>query len=237
MFGFYFYEFIFAAIIFFVFIVLPVYFYKKRLSLMDSGYLKKLLFSFKGRATRLEFWTVSVVFYSYSVIIFVLFLPLTEVVSEGIFSLLIFLFLFFVFWFESAIHIKRWHDRDKSGWWMLIHLIPMIGFVWSVIDNGFLRGTEGNNRFGEDPLEISINNKEEITATTSDKKEITSSEEASPGETTSDKEEITSSEEASSDNGNDSPEDKLAKLSELKEKGLIDEDDYNSKKEEILKTI
>ena len=70
-----------------------------------------------------------------------------------------------------------------------------------------------------------------------DKEEITSSEEASPGETTSDKEEITSSEEASSDNGSDSPEDKLAKLSELKEKGLIDEDDYNSKKEEILKTI
>ena len=52
-----------------------------------------------------------------------------------------------------------------------------------------------------------------------------------------DKEETVSSEEASSDNGNDSPEDKLTKLSELKEKGLIDEDDYNSKKEEILKTI
>ena len=52
-----------------------------------------------------------------------------------------------------------------------------------------------------------------------------------------DKEEITSSEEASSDNNNDSPEEKLTKLAELKEKGLIDEDDYNSKKEEILKTI
>ena len=128
---------------------------------------------------------------------------------------------------------------------MLIHLIPGIGFIWSVIDNGFLRGTEGKNRFGEDPLDISIKNKEVITvseevsseATTSDKEEITISEDASTGEPTSDKEETVSSEEASSDNGNDSPEEKLTKLSELKEKGLIDEDDYNSKKEEILKTI
>ena len=52
-----------------------------------------------------------------------------------------------------------------------------------------------------------------------------------------DKEEITSSEEASSDNNNDSAEEKLTKLAELKEKRLIDEEDYNSKKEEILKTI
>ena len=70
-----------------------------------------------------------------------------------------------------------------------------------------------------------------------DKEEITSSEEASSEETTSDREEVTSSEEAISDNDKDSPEDKLTKLSELKEKGLIDEEDYNSKKEEILKTI
>ena len=49
--------------------------------------------------------------------------------------------------------------------------------------------------------------------------------------------EINTSEETSSDNDNESPGDKLTKLSKLKEKGLIDEDDYNSKKEEILKTI
>ena len=70
-----------------------------------------------------------------------------------------------------------------------------------------------------------------------DKEEITGSENASSEKTTSDKEEIASSEEAVSDNEKDSPEDKLTKLSELKEKGLIDEEDYNSKKKEILKTI
>lgn len=47
-----------------------------------------------------------------------------------------------------AISIKRWHDRDKSGWWVLIALIPIIGWLWALIETGFLAGTPGPNRFG-----------------------------------------------------------------------------------------
>ena len=32
------------------------------------------------------------------------------------------------------VYIKRWHDRDKSGWWMLIMLVPIIGSIWLLID-------------------------------------------------------------------------------------------------------
>jgi uncharacterized membrane protein YhaH (DUF805 family) len=46
------------------------------------------------------------------------------------------------------VDIKRWHDRDKSGWWMLIVLVPIIGWIWFFIELGFLKGTEGPNRFG-----------------------------------------------------------------------------------------
>ena len=46
------------------------------------------------------------------------------------------------------VDIKRWHDRDKSGWWMLILLIPLIGTIWFLIELGFLKGTDGPNRFG-----------------------------------------------------------------------------------------
>ena len=53
----------------------------------------------------------------------------------------------------TATNIKRWHDRDKSGWMVLILLIPLLGWLWSLIELGFLRGTEGENRFGPDPLE------------------------------------------------------------------------------------
>jgi uncharacterized membrane protein YhaH (DUF805 family) len=46
------------------------------------------------------------------------------------------------------VYIKRFHDRDKSGWWVLIGLIPIIGAIWLLIELGFLKGTPGPNRFG-----------------------------------------------------------------------------------------
>jgi uncharacterized membrane protein YhaH (DUF805 family) len=46
------------------------------------------------------------------------------------------------------VYIKRFHDRDKSGWWVLIGLIPVIGAIWLLIELGFLKGTPGPNRFG-----------------------------------------------------------------------------------------
>jgi uncharacterized membrane protein YhaH (DUF805 family) len=48
----------------------------------------------------------------------------------------------------SMVHIKRFHDRDKSGWWLLIVLIPLIGPIWLLIELGFLKGTPGANQYG-----------------------------------------------------------------------------------------
>lgn len=55
-------------------------------------------------------------------------------------------------WPSLAIYTKRWHDRNKSGWWSLIMFVPIIGGLWMLIELGFLRGTEGPNRFGPDPI-------------------------------------------------------------------------------------
>ena len=50
-----------------------------------------------------------------------------------------------------AVAIRRLHDTDRSGWWVLIALIPIIGgiilIVWFAT-----KGTDGPNRFGSDPL-------------------------------------------------------------------------------------
>ena len=51
-----------------------------------------------------------------------------------------------------AVYAKRWHDRGKSGWWTLIGLVPIIGGIWLLVELGFLRGTEGPNQYGNDPL-------------------------------------------------------------------------------------
>jgi uncharacterized membrane protein YhaH (DUF805 family) len=55
-------------------------------------------------------------------------------------------------WISLAIAVKRYHDRDKSGWWVLIIFLPVIGALWYLIECGFLRGTDGNNDYGPDPL-------------------------------------------------------------------------------------
>lgn len=49
-----------------------------------------------------------------------------------------------------AVAVRRMHDTNRSGWWLLIALIPGIGalvlFVFLILD-----GTRGPNRFGDDP--------------------------------------------------------------------------------------
>lgn len=53
-------------------------------------------------------------------------------------------------WSALAVSAKRWHDRDRSGWWALVQFIPVVGWLWILVANGLLRGTVGPNRFGDD---------------------------------------------------------------------------------------
>ena len=57
-------------------------------------------------------------------------------------------------WIGLVLSVKRWHDRNKSGRWILINLVPVVGWLWHLIECGFLRGTIGPNRFGQDPLRL-----------------------------------------------------------------------------------
>jgi uncharacterized membrane protein YhaH (DUF805 family) len=50
-----------------------------------------------------------------------------------------------------AVAVRRLHDVDRTGWWLLIDFIPLIG--WIVLIVWFCTaGTAGSNRFGPDPL-------------------------------------------------------------------------------------
>lgn len=121
---------------------------------------KEILFSFRGRIPRRQFWA-SILFQFLLAVGFVIVVFLVgggfddEGNPQGIGTLfgLIFIIPFYIvsIWIGLAVSVKRWHDRDKSGWWMLIALIPLIGAVWAFIENGCLRGTVGPNRFGDDP--------------------------------------------------------------------------------------
>ena len=114
--------------------------------------MKWLLFSFDGRLNRQPWWVVVILMgllnggiqqYMYG--------PATGEAGAGggiVAAAIAVLSL----WISVAVHVKRWHDRDKSGWWVLIGLVPLLGWIWVLIECGFLRGTDGDNRFGRDPL-------------------------------------------------------------------------------------
>ena len=51
---------------------------------------------------------------------------------------------------SRTVMVKRWHDRGKSGIWMLINLVPCVGPLWSLIELGFLESTRGPNGFEEE---------------------------------------------------------------------------------------
>lgn len=55
-------------------------------------------------------------------------------------------------WPAAVISIKRWHDVARSGWWVLVALVPVVGWVWLLAANGLWRGTAGPNPHGPAPL-------------------------------------------------------------------------------------
>ena len=72
-----------------------------------------------------------------------------EIGTGGSIAFMIVIFIYA--WTNFCVTAKRWHDRNKSAWWILLGSIPVIG-LWTVIENGFLSCTDGPNHFGDDQL-------------------------------------------------------------------------------------
>lgn len=96
---------------------------------------------FTGRARRAEYWWYTLG----EVIIFAVLLVLTAISS--IFYILYFIVAIALIVPSLAVTIRRLHDTDKSGWFVLIALIPFVGgiilLVFMVLDS-----TRGTNQYG-----------------------------------------------------------------------------------------
>jgi uncharacterized membrane protein YhaH (DUF805 family) len=127
--------------------------------------MQNLLFSFSGRVNRAKFWLVLIAADIAFLVLFGILCAVTgmsmDVAPDGtpsmvgggvVGGLIAFLLAVAVIWIGLAMGVKRYHDRNKSGWWVLIALVPVIGGLWYLIEAGFLRGTAGANRYGPDPL-------------------------------------------------------------------------------------
>ena len=108
-----------------------------------AQYLKRYLW-ISGRSTRAEWWLVhflaAIAAVKNEMALFdhtapgpdgqpVLTVPFTWVLTN-----------FLLLWISFASIVRRLHDRDKSGWWAAFYLMPFIGWIWLVIECGFLPG-------------------------------------------------------------------------------------------------
>ena len=110
--------------------------------------MKDIFLSFQGRIPRKVYWLYGVLGLMIGTMVaFGAVYLLSTILGEWILVLMLPIYIV-VIWASLAIGVKRWHDRDKSGWWMLIGLVPIIGGIWQIVECGFLKGTEGDNRFG-----------------------------------------------------------------------------------------
>ena len=56
--------------------------------------------------------------------------------------------LIVVSWVAIALQIKRWHDLEKTGWLVLLNLLPVVGTLISLVVLGFFKGSSDSNKFG-----------------------------------------------------------------------------------------
>jgi uncharacterized membrane protein YhaH (DUF805 family) len=147
--------------------------------------LKSLLFAFDGRINRARYWfsllLCSGVLATFLAILLIAFNCLDPSDRRSLLGMLPVLLLaapmvVVMIWVTAATMIKRLHDRNKSGWWIVPFLVlpgivdridgrlagPSLAYaisaivagvgVWCFVETLCLKGTDGSNRFGPDPL-------------------------------------------------------------------------------------
>lgn len=107
----------------------------------------RLYFDLRGRVSRRQFWLHGVLALVGVALAAHALLGIARV-SQNTADMAVNLLLL---WPALAVSVKRWHDRDRSGWWVLVLLLPVVGVFWMLADNGCVRGTAGRNRYGEPP--------------------------------------------------------------------------------------
>ena len=126
--------------------------------------IANLLFSFEGRLRRLHYWLTFIVLMIISgIVASVTYVPalvaasgtgdssaiMAAMASPG--ALIYWAYCLVLIWPNLALQVKRCHDRNRSGLFVLIVFIPIIGAIWFLIEQLFIDGTPGPNRFGPSP--------------------------------------------------------------------------------------
>lgn len=101
-----------------------------------------------GRVARRTFWLHGVLALLVAGLIFNAVLDIAGITGDNVDRLVNLVLI----WPLLAIAAKRIHDFDRSGWWVLLHFVPVVGSLALIVVLGCMPGTHGANRFGTDPL-------------------------------------------------------------------------------------
>ena len=109
------------------------------------GYWKQVVLEryaqFTGRARRAEYWWFALASLIIGVVLSVL------GAASSIFNIVYFIYALAVLVPSIAVGIRRLHDTDKSGWWLLIALVPFVGFIILIVFFA-MDSTRGTNQWG-----------------------------------------------------------------------------------------
>ena len=110
--------------------------FKNYLKLYLTDIITKHYFDFNGREGRKVFWLFTLNMFIIN--------SLVGMISAGFLSLIISLFIFLP---SLGLSVRRLHDINFSGWWILVGLVPLLGVI-ALIIFACLPGTEGENKYG-----------------------------------------------------------------------------------------
>jgi uncharacterized membrane protein YhaH (DUF805 family) len=108
---------------------------------------------FDGRAGRKEYWMFQLFVFLVTIVGYIgigIGGAIESNAVMGVFGVLLMLFSVAVIVPALAVAVRRLHDTDKSGWMLLVCLIPLVGGIILLVFN-VLPGTPGENRFGPVP--------------------------------------------------------------------------------------
>lgn len=102
--------------------------------------------TFSGRAQRAEYWTFALV----NALIYFLLLGLSASTDNTGLMTLAGLFNLIILLPTLAVAARRLHDTGHKGWWILIGLIPLVGFIILLVFT-LSDSTPGDNKYGPNP--------------------------------------------------------------------------------------
>ncbi len=111
--------------------------------------------NFSGRASQRQYWMYTLVYLGIYFVLMAVAAMLGDSTLGSIFTMLVGLFALALLLPSLAVTIRRLHDTDRSGWFILLSAIPLANLYLLYLLA--IRGTDGDNRFGPPPVAPRLN--------------------------------------------------------------------------------